>query len=487
MQAMTLHSTTTAASRLGPLRVAILGGGVSGLAAALRLGELRPDVQITLMESTGRVGGILETIRRDGYLVERSADMFTTREPWALDLCKRLGIENELVETNAKFRRAFVVRKGKLIPVPEGFTLMSPAKIWPIATTPLLSPFGKLRLAGEVLVRRKRSASDESLESFVVRRFGREAFDRLVQPLIGGIYTADPSKLSMQATMPQFLQLEEQFGSLIRGMRTQQNEKKKNTGSGARYGLFVAPRGGMGRLPEAIASRLPPGTIRYNTTVSRLTHDTIQGGWQVYCNGSEQPEQFDAVIMATPGPVMTQLLSPAMPKLGSLLEKCEHAGCSVAVLGVRRDQIAHPLDGFGFVVPAIERRRILAGSFTSMKFDGRAPDGSVLLRVFVGGALQPALAKLPDDEIQKIVLEELDALIGLKGKPQFFDVVRWLRAMPQYHVGHVDRVAELKRVADIIPDLALAGNTLEGVGVPFCVHTGELAAEKIAKNLPPRN
>ncbi|MFO0886277.1 MAG: protoporphyrinogen oxidase, partial [Pirellulales bacterium] len=363
------------------------------------------------------------------------------------------------------------------------FTLMSPAKIWPIATTPLLSVWGKARLAGEMLVRKKKTAEDESLESFVVRRFGREAFDRLVQPLIGGIYTADPAKLSMQATMPQFIQLEEQFGSLIYGMRTQQSQKKKNTGSGARYGMFLAPKSGMGRIAEAIVNKLPAGTIRTSTAVTHLAEDKIHGGWLVTCEGENKPTHYDAVVMAVPGPVMTRLLSPALPKLGSLFEKCEHAGCSVAVMGVRKDQLKHPLNGFGFVVPAIERRKILAGSFSSIKFDGRAPHDSVLIRVFVGGALQPHLGKLPDEEIRKIVMGELRSLLGMTGEPQFFDVVRWMNAMPQYHVGHLERVAAIEKLAAELPSMGLAGNTLHGVGVPFCIHAGEQAAEKVAKHL----
>jgi len=480
---MTISPAATANMPNARPRIAIIGGGISGLAAAFRLSEILPAAQTEVLESTGRVGGILETFSKQGYLIERSADMFTTREPWGLNLCKRLGIENELVETNAKYRQAFVVRKGKLIPVPEGFTLMSPAKIWPIATTPLLSVWGKARLAGEMLVRKKKSAEDESLESFVVRRFGREAFDRLVQPLIGGIYTADPAKLSMQATMPQFIQLEEQFGSLIFGMRTQQSQKKKNTGSGARYGMFLAPKSGMGRIAEAIVNKLPTGAIRTNTVVTHLAEDKTHGGWLVTCEGDKSPAHYDAVVMAVPGPVMTRLLSPALPKLGSLFEKCEHAGCSVAVMGVRKDQLKHPLNGFGFVVPAIERRKILAGSFSSVKFDGRAPHDSVLIRVFVGGALQPHLGKLPDEEIRKIVMEELRSLLGMTGEPQFFDVVRWMNAMPQYHVGHLERVAAIEKLAAGLPSLGLAGNTLHGVGVPFCVHAGEQAAEKVAKHL----
>lgn len=195
-------------------RVAIIGGGITGLAAAHRLSEIDSTAEVTLFEAGNRVGGILETIRRDGYLIERSADMFTTKEPWALDLCRRVGLEDQLMNTNEAFRRAFVVFRGRLVPVPEGFTLMSPAKMWPVLRTPLLSGWGKARLAWERFVPTRHDRSDESLHDFAIRRLGREVYDRLVQPLIGGIYTADPTKLSMQAAMPEFVAMEQEWGTL---------------------------------------------------------------------------------------------------------------------------------------------------------------------------------------------------------------------------------------------------------------------------------
>jgi oxygen-dependent protoporphyrinogen oxidase len=459
--------------------VAVIGGGISGLAAAHRLLELDAAVRVTLFEASGRLGGVLQTVRRDGYLIERSADMFTTREPWALDLCRRIGIADELIETDARFRRAFVVRRGRLVPVPEGFTLMSPAKVWPIVTTPILGPLGKLRLAWEYFTPARRSEADESLESFVVRRFGRQAFDRLIQPLIGGIYTADPAKLSMQATLPQFVELERKHGSLIRGMRSKGtgDRRQATEGSGARYGQFLAPRDGMQRLVDGVAARLPAGCVRLNAKVDRIERDGA--GWRLYVANGSASEAFDELVIAAPGAVSSRLLSSVDHELSTLVGSISHAGCSVAILGVRREQIAHPLDGFGFVVPAIENRQIIAGSMASVKFPGRAPEGRVLLRVFVGGALQPQLGELPDEEIRRIVLQELGELLGLVGEPEFCDVARWLGMMPQYHVGHLDLVRQIEERAAAIPHFALAGNAYRGVGVPFCVRSGEAAAERI--------
>jgi len=468
-------------SPIRPRRTAVIGGGISGLAAVHRLRELDPTAEISLFEASDRLGGVLQTDRsRDGWLIERSADMFTTREPWALDLCRRIGIADELIETDARFRRAYVARRGRLLPVPEGFTLMSPARAWPIIKTPLLSPLGKLRLAWEYFVAPNQDKADESLESFVVRRFGRETFDRLVQPLIGGIYTADPAKLSVQATLPQFIELERKYGSLIRGMRSQgsgfrvQGSGDRGQESGARYGMFVAPQGGMQRLVEALAAKLPPEVARLNCPVERVEHTPT--GWMIHASA---PEPFDDLILATPGTVGSRLLRNVDDHLADLIGRVTYAGCSVAVLGIRRDQLARPLAGFGFVVPAIEQRQIIAGSLASLKFPGRAPEGKLLLRVFVGGALQPELATLPDDDIRRLVLAELRELLGLSGEPEFFEIARWLGMMPQYHVGHLDLVRQIEERAAAIPHFALAGNAYRGVGVPFCVRSGEQAAEAI--------
>jgi oxygen-dependent protoporphyrinogen oxidase len=461
-------------------RVAVIGGGISGLAAAHRLREIDPTANVVLFEGSDRLGGILQTSRRDGWLIERSADMFSTREPWALDLCRRLGIADELIETDARYRRAYVVRRGRLLPVPEGFTLMSPAKVWPVVTTPLLSPLGKLRLAWECFTPPRRDEADESLQSFVVRRFGREAFDRLVQPLIGGIYTADPAKLSVQATLPQFVELERRHGSLIRGMRRSeirgQRTEVPEQGAGARYGQFVAPRDGMQRLVEAIAARLPPEVARLNAPVERIE---CGPQWRVWLRGAPLPEQFDELILAAGGAVSSRLLQGIDPPLAELIGRIPHAGCSVGVLGVRRQQLARQLAGFGFVVPAIENRQIIAGSLASLKFPGRAPEGKMLLRVFVGGALQPELGELPDDEIRRIVLAELRELLGLEGEPEFFEVARWPGMMPQYHVGHLELVRQIETRAAAIGHFALAGNAYRGVGVPFCINSGEQAAERV--------
>lgn len=462
-------------------RIAIVGGGITGLAAAHRLRELAPAAELTLFEASDRLGGVLGTHRADGYLFEQSADNFIVNVPWGLDLCRRLGIENELLPTNPHNRRALVLRAGKLLPVPEGFVLMSPRKLWPMLTTPILSVKGKLRLLAECLVPpRKNGPSDESLAAFARRRFGRETFDRLIQPLVGGIYTADPAKLSLAATMPQFLEMERRYGSLVRAALHERQTKAND--AGARYGLFTAPRNGMQQLVDALAARLPAGTVRLNAPVERIEHPS-GAGWRVDAGGGVQP--FDALIVAAPAPVAATLLAPVDATLAAMLKQIEYAGSAVAVAGYRREQIAHPLDGFGCVVPETERRGILAISFSSNKFPGRAADDRVLLRVFFGGALHAEQNDLPDDALRSIMAKELAELLGARGEPELFRVCRWGAHMPQYHVGHLERVQAIEARAAALPNFALAGNAYRGVGVPQCIRSAEAAAERLCQGPVP--
>ncbi|MEX2357324.1 MAG: protoporphyrinogen oxidase, partial [Pirellulaceae bacterium] len=448
-------------------RVAVVGGGISGLAAVHHLRELDPSLQVDLYEGEDKLGGVLQTTRTPEYLLEHSADNFITNIPWGLDLCRRLGLEPELLPTNESLRKAYVVCRGKLEEVPEGFLLMAPGKIWPILTTPILSPWGKLRLAAEYFVRRRTETSDESLRSFVERRLGREVYQRLVQPLIGGIYTADPDKLSIQATLRQFVEMEQRHGGLIRGMRKRTADAAQ---SGARYSMFTAPRGGMTALVEALIRRMDPASVHLSARVDAVSR--AESMWRVEVNGQILP--FDGVIVAAPAPHAANLLR-GETELAKELEAIPYAGCSLVILTVDEKQIKRPIRGFGFVVPEIEKRKILAASFASYKFPDRAPEGKTVIRVFVGGACQPELGHLPDDRLRAIVQEELGDLIGLVGEPEQCLITRWHGKMPQYHLNHLDRVERIERHQDQLPGLALAGNAYRGVGIPQCIHSGEEA------------
>jgi oxygen-dependent protoporphyrinogen oxidase len=515
-----MSSSPTSTSQPHRPRIAVVGGGISGLAAALRISELLPHAQLDLFEASARLGGVLDTVSHDGFLIERSADNFLTTPPAALDLCRQVDIADQLLETDETRRRAMVVRNGRLLPIPRGFYLMSPRKLWPILTSPLLSPFGKLRLLAEPLIpvrgaRVKGSGfsagnadhpnpeprilnpDDESVASFARRRLGREAFERLVQPLVGGIYTADPDQLSMAATMPQFWACEREQGSL-RPLRTGRfsdqstNENatvpNANDATGARYALFAAPKNGMSSLIQAIATRLPRDSIHLNTSVTSIHGDG--NGWNLIFKSSTPHSplttphsHFDALILAIPAHAASRLLKSSDPALADELTAIPYAGCAVVSFGFARNQIGHPLDSFGFVVPQAERRRIIAASFASLKFTGRAPADSVLIRVFIGGALQPELSELPDAELRRIAFEELSDLLQITGEPLLVDIARWPASMPQYHVGHLQRVARIEQLAARHPNFALAGNAYHGVGIPQCIASGHRAAESLLPSL----
>jgi oxygen-dependent protoporphyrinogen oxidase len=503
-------------------RIAVIGGGISGLAAALRITELLPNADLHLFEAAPRLGGVLETASRDGFLIERSADNFLTAPPAAVELCRDVGIADQLLNTDEARRRAMVVRSGQLLPIPRGFYLMSPQKLWPILTSPLLSIRGKLRLLAEPFVsQRKPSPSgsktrrggrgqvaagdspwrgegaldDESVASFARRRLGREVFERLVQPLVAGIYTADPEQLSMAATMPQFWACKQEHASLLSlraGRYSDQSNADAssnthtNDATGARYSLFAAPKDGMASLIEAIERRFPTNSIHFNTSVQKIQPHP-DGGWQVSLEVTnpqseiQNPQsEFDALILAVPAHAAARLLAQCDPRLDAELVAIPYAGCAVVSIGFARNQIGHALDAFGFVVPHVERRRIIAASFASLKFPGRAPDDCVLVRVFIGGALQPLLAELPDDDVRQIALEELRDLLQITGEPLLVDIARWPGSMPQYHVGHLDRVARIEQLAARHPKLALAGNAYRGVGIPQCIASGQRAAELVA-------
>jgi protoporphyrinogen/coproporphyrinogen III oxidase len=471
----------------GQKRVAVIGGGITGLAAAHRLAELDPKLEITLIEAGSRLGGVLETVRRDGFLIERSADNFIANVPWAVELCRRIGFADQLIPTSSQQRNALVVHNGRLEKVPPGFMLMAPSRIWPLVTTPILSPWGKLRLLGEYFVPRRKTDGDESLAAFVRRRLGREAFERIVQPLVGGIYAADPEKLSLEATLPRFVEMERRYGSLIRGalrQRTASSEEEAEAGSGARYGLFVAPREGFSSLVEAIAARLPRGTLRLNSPAERISREP-DGTWKIRLAASAANPadlECDALIVTVGADRAARLIESVDRELAADLGRIPYAGTTIVSLAYRRDKISHALDGFGFVVPAVEKRQILAGSFASVKFAGRAPDDMALVRVFIGGACQGELAELPDDELRTIATDELRALLGTQAGPVLCDIARWPRSMPQYHLGHGKLVADIERAAAAWPHFALAGNAYHGVGIPHCIHSGQQAAERICSS-----
>jgi protoporphyrinogen/coproporphyrinogen III oxidase len=475
---------STADARSAPVRIAVVGGGLSGLAAAHRVCELAAasgrDLELTVFEAGSRWGGVVGTRRIGEYLVELGADMFITNKPAGVELCRRLGIDGQLISTENKFRKSLVLSRGKPVEVPDGFLLLAPHKIWPILKSPIFSWRGKLRMGWERFVPRKvNGREDESLASFVRRRFGAELLDRLVQPLVGGIYTADPEKLSLQATLPRFLEMERVHGSLIKAGRLEARRKRAGDAaeSGARYGLFVSFPEGLQTLVDALVEKLQaPARLRLNAAVVSVARDDRR--WMLeLANGTH--EEFDGVLSALPAYRTAELCTRFAPDLAEELRQIEYASSAVVVSGYRLDEIEHPLDSFGLVIPAIERRGVLAVSFTSRKFPGRAPEGKVILRTFVGGALQPEKLELSEAQLLQLVREELRELLGVRGQPDFEVLARYERAMPQYHVGHPQRVKRLEQLAARQPGFAFSGNAYHGVGVPDTIASGEAAAERL--------
>ncbi len=467
-------------------RIAIVGGGIAGLAAAHRIVEARPGTQLSLFESADRLGGVLSTLHADGFQVERSADNFITTLPWGLDLCRRLGLSEQLLQTDSRFRQTFVVYRGRLHKLPDGFLMMAPTRLWPLALTPLLSPWGKIRAAMEYFIPPRQDPSDESMAHFVRRRMGREAFERLVEPLVSAVYAADMERLSVLATLPRFREMEREHGSLIRAMRRQRRAgRQTQRESGARYSMFVTLRDGLTAIVDAIAARLPPDAIRLRAPVSGVAPAPEGRGWEICYSASDsatgesarRTEQFDAVIVAAPSGIAARLVHAFDPELSDELAAIEHSGTAIVTCGFNESQIGHPLDGMGAVVPAVENSPLLAMSFSSRKYAHRAPPGKTLLRAFVGGARRPELAEANEDELIRLVTETIKPLLRITGAPCFIDVARWPGTMPQYHVGHRQRVERIELRVRRHAGLFLAGNAYRGVGLPDCIHGGEMAAE----------
>jgi len=460
------------------MKLVVIGGGITGLAAAHRAVELARErslaVDLTVIEARERLGGTIATERADGFLIEAGPDSFLSEKPWALGLCQRLGLEGRLVRTDDRFRKVFVWRGGRLHPLPDGFQLLAPTKLGPFLSSNLFSWGGKLRMALD-LVRPRALVDDESLGAFVRRRLGAQALERVAQPLVAGIYTANPDDLSLAATMPRFLELERRERSLILGLWRASRKAPQPGTSGARWSLFVTFKDGMGEMVLRLASRLPPGAVRLGQRV--LGVERRGSGWRVATDDGASLDA-DHVIVTAEGHATGRLLRYVDPALATLLGEIAYASSATITLGYRRGDVPHALDGFGFVVPRTEGRVVLACTFSSVKYPGRAPEGRALLRCFVGGALNERALESDDATLIAGVRDELRQALGITAGPLLTRVHRWLKAMPQYHVGHLGRVEAIGRCAAALPGLHLAGGAYRGVGIADCVRSGEAGAER---------
>ncbi|MCY3771565.1 MAG: protoporphyrinogen oxidase [Gemmatimonadetes bacterium] len=478
------------------MKVVVVGGGIAGLSAAHRLVESkRPGLEVTLLERSDRFGGIIRTIEHDGCLIELGPDSFLSSKPWLADLAGRLSMADRIIPTASTHRRSHVVYRGRLHPLPDGFLMMAPTRLGPMVTTSLFSWTGKARCALDLVLPRGPDIDDESLGAFVRRRFGGEVLERVVQPLIGGIYTGDPDTLSLKATLPRFLEMERRHRSVIKAMVAQRRAVAKrqggspassgspegsgsSAGSGARYGELVSFDRGMKTIVQALLRHLPSDALHTDTEVVSLHREG--NAWRLSC-GDGRDLVADGVVLALPSRNSAELLHDTDPALYAELSAIPHASSAVLNLVYRRSDVPHPLDCFGFVVPAVEERRIIACTFSSVKFPNRAPEGLVLLRAFIGGARQQDLLEVDDEEMLRYVRDELHDLMGIEAAPRHTILTRYPDAMPQYLVGHVRRMERIESLLEKQPGLALAGNAYRGVGLPDCVHSGEQAAERILK------
>jgi len=461
-------------------RLAIVGGGISGLAAAYALEEKRRagvEVEYVLYEASARFGGVLVTDKVDGCILEAGADSFLTEKPWAIELCKKIGLGDQLIGSNDADRKTYILVKGKLIEMPDGLMFMIPTKLTPTVMSPLFSMQAKLRMAREWFHPPRKATEDETVAAFVERHYGPEMVDRLADPLLSGVYGGQASQLSVRAVLPRFAEMEAKHGSLGRAMLAARAAMARAPKTKPRP-LFTSLQEGMQQMVDALVAALDASSLKTGTPVQAISPEA--GGWVV--SAGLQSDQFDSVIVALPTHAAAALLQRS-PDLAAELAAMQYSSSVTVALGYGK-QVRDALPpGFGFLVPRSEGKRILAATFVHNKFPHRAPDDRAILRCFLGGARGEQMLALSEDQILIIVRQELQQILSLKAEPLFTRVFKWKGAMAQYGVGHLDRLDRIETLRKKLPGLALAGNGYSGIGVPDCVRTGTVAVEEMLKGL----
>ncbi len=465
--------------------VVIIGGGITGLAAAYYLQKYAPpQVTYSLLESDSRWGGKIVTENISGFTIEGGPDSFLTQKPAALNLCRELGLEDRLLGANEVKRKVYVLINGRLRPLPDGVMLVIPTRFTPFVTSSLISLPGKLRMALDLFIPRRRQDGDESLASFIRRRLGQEALDKIAEPLMSGIYVSDAERQSLAATFPRFMELERTHRSLIKGMLIQKRQMAQRAGPS--LPLFMTLYGGLEEMVRALCARLR-GDIRLNSPVVRLelvdrdeagSHRGRAKGYRVRLRDG-QMIHADAIVLTVPAYTAATLVAPLHATLAHHLRGIRYVSTATLSLGYRRDEIDHPLDGFGFVVPRREPTPLMACTWTSTKFPSRAPADHVLLRVFLGGPHREDTVMLEDENILNLVRRELRCIMGISADPVLVRLHRWQNANPQYDVGHLERVAEIEKLAGELPGLYIAGSAHGGIGIPDCIVQGENVAKAV--------
>lgn len=470
-------------------RAIIVGGGITGLTAAYHIRKEAEKksipLEITLLEASNRVGGVIHSEYRDGFIIEHGPDAFITTKPWAKALCEELCISDKLIGTNPKVRRSFVVRKGKLLPVPEGFYMMAPGAIVPFIKSPIFSVSGKFRIVLDLFIPQRSETDDESVADFVRRRLGKQAFERIAQPMIGGIYTSDAENLSLNATFPRFLDMEREHGSIIKALLAQKRKTSETSHgtSGPRYSLFQSFTAGMQTLTDTLAEKLSD-CIRVQNSVATIQQKDNEKAWTVFLDTGEVLTA-DLICIALPAHQSAKQLSTVSTSLVDKLSAIPYTSSVTINMAFRREDVLHPLNGMGFVVPITEGLNIVGCSFSSVKFENRATSNHVLLRAFVGENANVIKDGLNSTDLGT-VLKEVTDLLGIKKEPIFSVVCQHTQAMAQYLVGHNKLVSEIDELVENFSGLALAGNAYYGIGIPDCINSGQKAALKLLSDIEKR-
>lgn len=462
-------------------RIAIIGGGISGLSAAYSLEKQRRSgvpVEYSLYESTNRLGGVLSTEQVDGCQIEAGPDSFLTEKPWASDLCRELGIGDQLVGSNDIDRITYILVKGRLVEIPDGLMFMVPTKILPAVLSPLFSVSTKIRMAQEWFHPPRKAESDESVASLVERHYGPEMVDRLADPLLSGVYGGEASQLSVRAVLPRFAEMEAKHGSLGRAMLSARR-KMAQASKAPKRPLFTSLKGGMQQMVDSIVGLLDVSALRTKSPVQGLQQQN--GGWLV--SAGYGSDYFDALIIATPTLATSNLLQEISPELASNLAQVQYTSSITVNLAYDQSVRKALPPGFGYLVPRSEGKRTMAATFVHNKFPHRAPADRALLRCFLGGARNEDILKGPDDAVLKIVGDELRQILGISAEPLFTRVYRWDKAMAQYGVGHLERLQRIEELLPALHGLALAGNGFRGIGVPDCIRSGSEAANRVLTGL----
>ncbi len=461
-----------------PARVAVVGAGISGLAAAV---ELRArGIDVIVFEASDRAGGPIHTVRSDDYIIDAGPDSFLSTKPGGISFAERLGIADQLINTSPDGGGTYIVHDGAMQPLPEGITMLVPTQFRQILESPLLDFSGKARLLGDYLIPARSGDDDESVAAFMRRRVGRQAFEHLAEPLLSGIFAGDATRLSIEATFPRLREAERRHGGLIRAALAARKAAATAQSPPRKYTPFVSLRGGLGAVVDAAIDRISADSIRYNTPVTAITsHGT---GYRLdTASGAEF--SADAVILATPAGPTANLLRELAPRAAQALESIPYVSSATVSMAFDEADVRVAGGGRGFVVPRVEGFDLTAVTWSSRKFAGRAPEGSVLLRGFVGRAGNEEPAFLPDNEVIETVRRDLASITGIAAEPRSARVFRWHNAMPQFHVGHRELVQEIQAEIGAVPDLAVVGAAYRGVGIPDCVTFATGTATSLAESL----